>query len=146
MALASWSARRISRFWAVGLALQALLILTPLILARLLVANSADLLRVAGEQDQRWRAGDLADSLSLAKQRAESRAARTYSITATGDTLFPLVHVPSGRPDPSVVAHLGEQTRRKARFFTVALFGLIPSVLVLVTLSWAVLRRRDAGR
>ncbi len=131
--------------WAGGLALQALLILTPVLLARHLIANSGELIRVGAEQDARWRAGDLADSLSLAKQRADARAARTYSVTASGDTLFPLVHVPSGRPDPAVVAALGEQTRRNARYLTVVMVGLIPTLLILVTLSWMIVRRRDAG-
>ena len=145
MALASWSTRRILMLWAGGLVLQALLILTPVLLARHLVANSGELVRVAVEQDARWRSGDLADSLSLAKQRADARTARTYSVTASGDTLFPLVHVPSGRPDPAVVASLGAQTRRNARYLTVVMFGLIPTVLILVTLGWMIVRRRDAG-
>ena len=131
--------------WAVGLVVQALLILTPVLLARHLLANRGELLRGAAEQDARWRIGDLADSLSLAKQRAEARAARTYSVTASGDTLFPLVHVPSGRPDPAVVATRGEQMRRNARYLTVVMFGLIPTLLILVTLTWMIVRRRDAG-
>lgn len=131
--------------WAGGLALQALLILAPVLLARHLLANRAELLREGAEQDARWRAGELADSLSIAKQRADARAARTYSVTARGDTLFPLVHVPSGRPDPAVVAAIGEQMHQKARYLTVAIVGLIPTLLVLVTLAWLLVRRRDAG-
>lgn len=144
MALASWSTRRILTLWAGGLIFQALLIVVPVLVARHVVANSSDFLRVEAEQDARWRAGDLADSLSLEKQRAEARAARTYSITARGDTLFPLVHVPSGRPDPVVVAVLGQKTQRNARYATAAIFGLIPTLLALVTLVWMIVRRKDA--
>jgi hypothetical protein len=62
--------------WAGGLVLQVLLILTPVLLARHLIANSGELVRVGGEQDVRWRTGDLADSLSLAKQRADASKRR----------------------------------------------------------------------
>jgi len=143
MALASWSTRRILALWAGGLVLQALLILAPVLLARHLLSNRDEVLRVAAEQDARWRSAELADSLSLAKQRAASREARTYSIDASGDTLFPLVHMPSGRPEPAVVAALGERTRRNARYITVIIVALIPTVLILLTLSWMVLRRRE---
>ena len=145
MTLASWSSKGILKLWAAGLLLQALLILAPVLLARHLVADRGEVLRVAAEQDTRWRSGELADSLSLATQRAEARAARTYSVTASGDTLFPLVHVRSGRPDPVVVAALGERTRQTARYVTIAILGLIPSLLILVTVSWMILRRRDTG-
>ncbi len=145
MALASWSTRRILVLWASGLLLQALLILVPVILARHLIANGSELLRVNAEQDARWRAGDLADSLSLARQRADARAAGTFSITARGDTLFPLVRVPSGRPDSAAVAAIGQQAYRNARYVTMILFGLIPTLLALVTLTWLIVRRRDAG-
>jgi hypothetical protein len=131
--------------WAGGLAMQALFIATPVLLARHLIANGRVLLRVGAEQDTRWRTGDLADSLSLAKQRADDRVARTYSVTASGDTLYPLVHVPSGRPNPAVVAALGEQTRRNARYVTVIMIALIPTLLLFVTLSWMIGRRRSAG-
>ena len=131
--------------WAGGLLLQAMLILVPVILARHLIANSSELLRVNAEQDARWRAGDLADSLSLAKQRADARAAGTYSIVAPGDTLFPLVPVPSGRPDSAAVAAVGQQAHRNARYVTMILLGLVPTLLVLVTLMWLIVRRRDAG-
>ena len=145
MALASWSKRRILTLWAGGLVLQALLILTPMLIARHLIANSGELLRVGTEQDARWRAGELADSLSLARQRADARTARTYTVMASGDTLFPLVRVPSGRPDSATVAALGERTRRNAQYFTVVILGLIPTLLIVVTLSWAIGRRRGAG-
>jgi hypothetical protein len=145
MAIASWSTRRILTLWASGLVLQALLVLAPVLLARLLIGSNAQLIRSAAEQDARWRAGDLADSLSLAKQRADARAARTYSITTRGDTLFPLVRVPSGRPDPTVVAALVQQSQRNARYATAVIFGLIPTVLILVTVIWLAVRRKEAG-
>ena len=145
MALASWCTKRILVLWAGGLLLQVMLILVPVILARHLIANSSELLRVNAEQDARWRAGDQADSLSLARQRADARAAGTYSITTRGDTLFPLVRVPSGRPDSAALAAIGEQAHRKARYVTMILFGLIPTLLALVTLTWLIVRRRDAG-
>lgn len=129
--------------WAGGLALQVVLILAPVLLARHLAANSGEFLRVAGEQDARWRAGELADSLSLAKQRADSRAAHTYSVTATGDTLFPLVRAPSGRPDPAVVAAGLRQTRQKARYVSLAILGAIPSILLFVTAGWLFARHRE---
>jgi hypothetical protein len=131
--------------WAGGLALQALLVLGPVLLARRLIGNNTQLIRLSAEQDARWRAGDLADSLSLAKQRADARAARTYSITARGDTLFPLVHVPSGRPDPTAVAALAQQSQRNARYVTAVILGLIPTTLILVTVIWLAVRREDAG-
>lgn len=143
MTLTSWTTKRILMLWVGGLVLQALLILTPAILARHLVANSAALLRNAAEQDARWRVGDRADSLSLAKQRTEARTAGAYSVTARGDTLFPLVHVPSGRPDSASMAAYGQKVRRTARYVTAALFGLIPTLLVLVTGIWLVLRRQN---
>jgi len=145
MALASWSTRRILTLWAGGLVLQALLILAPVLLARHLLANSAEILRVGAEQDARWRTAELADSLSLAKQRADARAAGSYSITPSGDTLFALVRIPSGRPAPVTVAASNEQVRRNARYITAFILGLIPAVLVLVTLSWMIVRRKDTG-
>ena len=145
MALASWSTRRILTLWAGGLALQALVLLAPVLLARRLMANSAATLRIDAEQHARWRVGDLADSLSLAKQRADARAAGSYSITPHGDTLFALVHVPSGRPDPEVVAAMTRKAERTARYATAILFGLIPTSLVLLTLSWIVMRSKDTG-
>jgi len=144
MTLASWSTRRILALWGGGLLLQALLVLVPVLIARHLIANSGELLRVAAEQDARWRAGDLADSLSLAKQRADARAAGTYSITARGDTLFPLVRVPSGRPDSAAVAASVQQTHRNARYISMIVLGLVPTLLALVTLMWLIVRRRDA--
>ncbi len=143
MALASWSTRRILTLWAGGLVLQALLILAPVLLARHLLANSAEILRVGAEQDARWRTAELADSLSLAKQREDARAAGSYSITPSGDTLFALVRIPSGRPDPVTVAASNEQVRRHARYITAFILGLIPAMLVLITLSWMIVRRKD---
>lgn len=49
MALASWSAKRILMLWAGGLVLQALLILAPVLLARHLIGNSGELLRIDAE-------------------------------------------------------------------------------------------------
>ena len=144
MALASWSTRRMVALWAGGLALQALLIVAPVLVARHLMGYRAEVLREAAERDARWRTGDLADSLSLAKQRAESRAAGTYSIAASGDTLFPLVRVPSGRPDRASAAIRHRQTSRDARYFALALFGVIPTLLILVTVGWLI-GRRNAG-
>jgi len=131
--------------WAGGLTLQALLILAPVLLARRLMANRAEILRIGAEQDTWWRTADLADSLSLAKQRADARAAGTYTITPSGDTLFALVHVPSGRPDSAVVAALHQQVLRKARYTTAIILGLIPTALLLLTLSWIIARRHDTG-
>ena len=145
MALASWSAKRILMLWVGGLVLQALLIIAPLLLARHLIANSGDLLRVDAAQHSRWRTAEFADSLSLARQRAEARAGRTYTVTTSGDTLFPLVHVLSGRPDPATMAALGEQAHRTARYLTVVMLGLIPSVLILLTFGWLIARRNDPG-
>ena len=146
MALASWPTRRIVMLWAGGLTVQALLILAPVLLARHLMANRAEMLRVGAEVDARWRTADLADSLSLAKQRAEARATGSYTITPRGETLFALVHMPSGRPDPAVVADLHQQMQRQARYTTVVLFGLIPIILVLLTLSWIIARRDNTGQ
>jgi hypothetical protein len=131
--------------WTAGLVLQALLILAPILLARHLVANSAELLRVGAERDARWRAGELTDSLALAQQREDARAARAYSIAPNGDTLFALVHVPSGRPDPAAVAALGRQAHLNARYLTTVILGLMPTILVLVTLMWIIVRRKDVG-
>ena len=145
MALASWSPRRILALWAGGLTLQALLILAPVLLARHLMANSAEMLRIGAEQDDRWHTAELADSLSVAKQRADARAAGTYSVTPSGETLFALVHVPSGRPDSAVVAARSENLERTARYTMALLFGLIPAILLLLTLSWIIVRRNATG-
>lgn len=142
MTLASWSPRRILALWAAGLVLQLLVILAPVLLARHLMAHRAEVLRLGAERDARWRVGELADSLSQSRQRAKSRATRTYSVTASGDTLFPLVGVPSGRPDPDRVAAHFERTKREAGYFAVVFFGLIPTLLILVTLGWMIGRRR----
>jgi hypothetical protein len=125
--------------------LEALIILAPVLLAIHLSANNADLRRVGAEQDARWRTGDLADSLSLAKQRSDARAGGSYSITASGDTLFPLVHVPSGRPASVAIAVVNQQEHRKARYAMAIILGLIPGVLILLTLSWMIVRRNEAG-
>jgi len=145
MALASWPTKRILMMWAGGLTLQVLLILAPVLLARHLMANRAEMLRVGAEVDARWRTAELADSLSLAKQRAEARATGSYSITPRGETLFALVHMPSGRPDAAVAADLRQQMQRKVRYTTVIILGFIPTVLVILTLSWIIARHHDAG-
>ena len=145
MALASWSTRRIATLWIAGLALQTVILAMPVLLARHLIASSGDVLRVGAEQDARWRIGDAADSLSLANQRARVRMARTYSIDARGDTIFPLVHVPSGRPDPAVVADIVKQARREARVVTILMIGLMPALLLGITLVWMLERRKGAG-
>jgi hypothetical protein len=145
LALASWSTKRILTLWAGGVALQAVLVLAPTFLARRLIAGSSELVRTGAERDARWRSGDLADSMSLLKQRADARAARTYSVTANGDTLFPLVRVPSGRPDPAAIASFRQRTRRNARYVVAGIFGLVPSLLLFVTLFWLIVRRKDVG-
>jgi hypothetical protein len=145
MALASWSTKRILMLWAGGLVLQVMLIVALVLVAQHLVDDSGELMRVEEEQHARWRAAELADSLSLAKQRADARVARTYRVAASGDTVFPLVHMPSARPNPITVAVRSAETSRSAQYFTVLLFGLIPTVLILVTLSWFVARRRNGG-
>jgi hypothetical protein len=127
--------------WAGGLALQALFLLVPLLLARHLMANSGDMLRAQAEHEARWRVGEVADSLSRAKQREDSRASGNYTVTAAGDTMYALVSVPSGRPDSAVVAALGERTRHQARYISIFLFGFIPVSLTVVTLAWLLLRR-----
>jgi hypothetical protein len=141
MAIASWSTRRILMLWVGGLLVQWLLLVSPVLLARHLIGNRAQFLRAAAQQDTRWRAGELADSLSLAKQRADARATQNYSITPQGDTFFPLVHERSGRPDPAVTAVRVQQTERNARFVTAVLVGLVPTILILVTIIWLVARR-----
>lgn len=142
MALASWPTRRLLALWAGGLVLEALLIFAPAFIARHLHGNRDELLRAGAEQDARWRTAELADSLSLAKQRAASRTARTYSVNASGDTLFPLVRMPSGRPNPEAVATRGERTRQNARYLTVLVVALVPTLLILLTFSWMMVRRR----
>ena len=145
MALASWSTKRILMLWVGGLVLQALLIAAPVLVAMYLIDNRAELMRVEAEQQARWRAAELADSLSLERQRADARIAHSYAVTASGDTIFPLVHEPSGRPKSVAIAVGGEPAREMARYFSLILFGLIPTLLIVVTFAWFIARRRDAG-
>jgi hypothetical protein len=141
MSLGTWSARRLLAIWAGGLALQAVLILVPVILTRRFVErNGAQLMREAREADERWRVGDLADSLSLARQRATARASGSYTVTSQGDTLFALVHVPSGRPDSARVAAAVQRTTRTAWYLKIAFLWAIPAVLLLLTAAWLFVR------
>ena len=144
MALASWSMNRIVALWIGGLFLQGLLILTPVLLARHLKASRAELMRSRPDPESRWRTSEVADFVSQARQRAESRASGDYTVTPGGDTITAVVSMPSGRPSPAVIASFHERTRRRARYVTAVLLGLVPSLLVLITLAWAMLRRREA--
>jgi hypothetical protein len=145
MALASWSSKRIVAVWAAGLVLQALLILAPLLIVRHLIGKLPEMRRVAAEQDDRFRTSELADSLSLVRQKADARAAGEYSITPSGDTLFALVHMPSNRPDSASIAAARTRVHRNARYISAIMFGLVPTILIVLTLSWMIARWNSAG-
>jgi hypothetical protein len=66
-------------------------------------------------------------------------------LTASGDTVFPLVHVPSERPDSAAIAVRGEQMRRNGGYLALILAGVIPTSLILLTLAWWIARQRDVG-
>jgi hypothetical protein len=98
------------------------------------------LLREFAQREERWKSGDLADSLSVIKQRADARVTGNYSVTSGGETLFALVRVPSGRPDSASIAVYARRNERYVTFFALALFGGIPAALVVLTILWRLAR------
>ncbi|MEP6729072.1 MAG: hypothetical protein ABJE10_00475 [bacterium] len=117
MSLRTWSGRRILTLWVTGIAIQALLIVGSALLARQLVAGDRSRLeRRAAALDARSHVGGAADSLSIATQHDQARAAGTYSITPKGDTLF-------------------------ARYFSYVFVGGIPMALIAITFAWLFARR-----
>jgi hypothetical protein len=140
MALASWSTKRMAALWAVGLVLEALLLLAPVIIFHDMFGSVADFRRVVAEQDARARTSALADSISLARQKDDARANRTYSITPAGDTVFALVHMPLDQVAP--VSPAVERARvRRSGYTSLIVLGFIPTVLVVITLCWVDARR-----
>ncbi len=147
MSLRTWSARRLLVVWVVGLAVQAALIFALTLVARRLVEHDGPrLLREAAAQDERWRGAEIADSLRMVEQRSAARAAGTFTVTTLGDTLFPLVHTPSGRPDTAQVASGVRRTARTARYGGAALLGAVPLGLVAITAAWLVRAAGATGR
>ncbi len=88
---------------------------------------------------ERWTAADLADSISMAQQRD----AGAVGVNATGDSLYAVVHMPSGRP--IAAARTIELKRRSILPDVEAIYrrGII-SVLLLTTVLWWFLRRQAA--
>lgn len=145
MALASWSTKRVVALWAVGLALEALILLAPVLIAHELFASMADLRRSVAEYQARASTSELADSISLAKQKDDARANGTYSITPAGDTVFALVHIPLDRPSRSATPLAIVRGRARITYVGVIILGFIPTILIVLTLCWADARRNDGG-
>jgi hypothetical protein len=139
MALAQWSWRRMAALWGVGLALQLALVALPLLL---LSAGAPRILRQASGARERWAVAEAADARWAAEQRATALAQGPRIRTSRGDTLYPVVRVPSGRPDPARSAALRARLRRPARVLAAVQFGLVPLALVTLTGAWAFARRR----
>ncbi len=145
MDLASWSTKRILALWAVGLGLELLLLLAPVIILHEMFGGVAGLRRSVAQYDARARISEIADSVSLAKQKDDARAAGTYSITPAGDTVFALVHMPLDQSTPTSRT-VARARARRGGYISFIVLGFIPTVLVVLTLCWADARRNDDGR
>ena len=126
MSLSTWSPRRILLLWFGGLALQLALLVTPVWWA---FSNAP---RRQAEWDAlsaRWSIAERADSLSIAAQRASGAT----SVDPSGDSLFALVSMPSGRPTPAPVP---TKRARGPQLFDALYLGGIPLILCLLTGLW----------
>ncbi len=126
-AIASWSIKRVLALWAIGLSLQAALIVLPTgwVLAKM------PTLRAQWEaRNSRWDIAERADSEWIAAQRA----AATPIVAATGDSLYAVVSMPSGRPERSTERMVPSW---RFRVFMLPYFLGIPVALLLFTMGWA---------
>jgi hypothetical protein len=140
MAFAQWRARRIAVLWAAGLLLEALVVVGPTVLVvRTMRRNAPRILAEQAALNARWRAAELADAGWVAAQRA----AGPVAVGADGTPRYAIVRMPSGRPDPAVVARFRARTERIARWIVAVQLGGVPALLALVTLVWIAARRRD---
>jgi len=126
MSLSSWRLRRVLLLWFGGLALQLALLVTPVWWA----FSNAPRRRAQWETlSARWAIAERADSLSIAAQRAGGAS----TVGPAGDSLYAIVRMPSGRPNPAPVhskRSLGPQ------LFDALYLGGIPLLLCLVTGLW----------
>lgn len=130
MNVSTWSRRRVVLLWVGGLALQAALIALPLWLA---LSNAPRARAQWASLSERMGIGERAESLSVASQRAKG----AVGVTPAGDSLYAVVHMPSGRTTDSVASPIFQLTRSVLGFLYV--FG-IPITLVVLTIRWRQLR------
>jgi hypothetical protein len=133
LAISGWSPRRIAALWGVGLAIQAALLLLPAAWA----LSRAPQTRARWDVlSTRWSIAERADSISIAAQRAGGAA----RLGPAGDSVYAVVHMPSGRPNPRADRAAGPIWMRAI----VAIYSWgIPVSLVWLTLVW---RRRRTDR
>jgi hypothetical protein len=133
LAISRWSSRRIAALWGVGLAIQAALLLLP---AAWALSNAPEMRARWDALSTRWSTAERADSISIAAQRADGAA----RLGPAGDSLYAVVHMPSGRPNPRAERAAGSIWKRAM----VAIYSWgIPVSLVWLTLVW---RRRRTDR
>lgn len=133
LAISGWSSRRVAAIWAAGLSLQAALLLLPTAWA---LANAPQMRARWEALSTRWGIAERADSISIAAQRA----AGAVRVGPSGDSLYAVVSMPSGRPRPGAErAPSPLWMRGIVAVYTWA----IPVSLLWLTLVWR--RRRDHG-
>jgi hypothetical protein len=143
MALRDWSLKRLLATWGLGLVAEAVLLAGALALgSHLIVSPGAQQARKSYEVlSTRWKLGDAADSISRAAQIASARESGTYKVQPTGDTVFAVVGVPSGRPDRTAVSGRITFVNGTAAIASALVFLGIPLSLVLVTITWLIGRK-----
>lgn len=146
MKLAQWTPRRVAALWAVGIALQLVVIIAPaLYVAHVVRRDVTRLVQQDTAREARLKGSEQADSVSRIQQLASARAAGQFRLGADGDTVFAVVGMPSGRPDPQRMAALRRSMRRTVDVVLGIEFGTIPLALVGLTIAWFLARRRSEG-
>ena len=147
MNLLRLSGRQLAVAWLVGAALEAVLVLGSAGLAMRFMRREAPRFRqeaaAYSTTSARWRLGDAADSLSRERQRTEARINGTYQVQSSGETLFAIVGVPSGRPDSLAVRRQWEATKLTATAITAVIFGTLPLILLIITAFWLLAQMRN---
>lgn len=90
--ISRWSSRRVATIWVVGLAMQAALLVLPTAWA---LSNAPQMRAKLDALRTRWTIAERADSISIAAQRAGGAA----RLGPSGDSVYAVVSMPSGRPN-----------------------------------------------
>ncbi len=132
LAISSWSSRRVATIWVAGLSIQAALLILP---AAWALSNAPGMRARWDALSTRWSIAERSDSIAIAAQRAGGAT----RLGPSGDSVYAVVQMPSGRPNPRA-----ERASRSMWIRAVAAIYSwgIPLSLVWLTLVWR-RRRRD---
>jgi hypothetical protein len=131
--ISRWSSRRVAAIWVAGLSIQVALLILPTAWA---LSNAPQMRARWDALSTRWSIAERADSISIAAQRTAGPA----RLGPSGDSVYAVVSMPSGRPRPGAArASSPLWMRGIVAIYTWA----IPVSLLWLTLVWR--RRRDHG-